>query len=94
MINHKDGLILDLRSYLEYRNGHIINSKNCNINTFLYDDRNKIFIKRDIILILNTKQNCKNIIKKLNLYGFNHVKCLKNGISGWQAVGLPVIVNL
>ena len=91
IINHEDGLVLDLRPYLEYKKEHIIDSKNCNINKFLHDDKNKIYIERNIVLILNTKQNCRYIIKQLNLYKFKKAKCLKNGITGWRSLNLPTI---
>ncbi|MCV2508392.1 MAG: rhodanese-like domain-containing protein [Candidatus Lightella neohaematopini] len=90
MLINNNSIIVDLRSNIEYNNGHIINS----INIPSYNFKQVIFTNvnsnRSIIIISN-KFFSRGLINKLNKIGFKKIYLLKSGISAWNECGLPLI---
>jgi len=94
IINHDNGVILDLRMYSDYQISHIINSKNYKLENLIKSSQSKSYIDKYVILVLDKNYNCRNILQKLKLNNFKNIKCLKQGISGWKSNNLPLIKSI
>ncbi|MCV2528441.1 MAG: rhodanese-like domain-containing protein [Candidatus Lightella neohaematopini] len=91
LINN-NSIVIDLRSNIEYCNGHIINS----INICPDDIKQTMFTnisKNQSVIIISNKFFSKTIVNTLNKIGFKKIYLLKSGISSWKECGLPLVKN-
>jgi rhodanese-related sulfurtransferase len=91
LINHEDGVVLDVRSIAEFKDGHIVNSINIPLNSLgnntkqLEKHRNK-----PIIAVCRSGSRSGAACNLLRKQGFENVKNLRGGIMAWESANLPV----
>ena len=92
LINSEDALVLDVRSDIEYKQGHILNSVHIPQN-YLNDQIQKIEKHRDrpIITACKAGNESARIGALLHKRGFSKVYSLNGGISAWEAANLPLV---
>ena len=88
------GIAIDLRSSADYKNGHIVGTKNIPYEQILSD---KVFLNKnkgkDLVLICDKGRAANVIMKRLNNEGFKSVKCLNGGYDAWVDASLPVVLG-
>lgn len=88
LINHKKGIVIDLRSEKDFKKGHIINS--INLSKFEIKKLKKIENKNIILTSINSLEIFSEA-EKLTKKGFKNIYILKEGITGWLNDNLPLI---
>ena len=91
MINHQDGVIVDVRPMADFSQGHIISAINIPINGFKnqIEQLNKHKGKPIIISCRSGAQSVQ-ACRQLKNAGFEQVYNLKGGMLAWQNANLPV----
>jgi len=91
MINHQDGLVVDVRPMADFSQGHIISAINIPINGFKnqIDQLNKHKGKPIIISCRSGAQSVQ-ACRQLKNAGFEEVYNLKGGMLAWQSANLPI----
>ncbi|MXP67934.1 rhodanese-like domain-containing protein [Pantoea sp. Aalb] len=93
IINKEKAMIIDVRSYEDYKNGHIVGSihivgediKKRKVNEL------KKYKSTPIIVVCNTGQHASVLARELSTLGFIQVFVLKNGINAWNNDNLPLV---
>jgi rhodanese-related sulfurtransferase len=91
LINHRDALVLDVRSADDFARGHILNARNIPAKQLgeRLADLEK-FRARPIIVSCQTGASATASCSLLKKAGFTEVRLLAGGISAWEQAGLPV----
>lgn len=94
LIKKPDGVLLDVRTQSEYKNGHIANSGQ--LNYYAFDFRKKLLLlskDEPIYLYCNTGYRSEKAAKILLENGYKNVYNLEHGIMDWELQNLPVVVD-
>ncbi|MEN8175741.1 MAG: rhodanese-like domain-containing protein [Pseudomonadota bacterium] len=90
MINHEDAVVVDVRSMADFKNGHIVASRNVPLNGFGNQigslEKHK---GQPIIVGCRSGNTSLAACRQLRKAGFEKVFNLKGGIMAWQAANLP-----
>jgi len=91
LINHEDGVVLDVRSIAEYKDGHIVNAINIPLNG-LGNNLKQLEKHRDkpIVAVCRSGSRSNAACKMLRKQGFENVKNLRGGMMAWENASLPV----
>ena len=91
LINHKDALVLDVRSADDFARSHILNAKNIPAGQLggRLAELEK-FRARPIIVSCQTGASATASCSLLKKAGFADVHLLAGGIGAWEQAGLPV----
>ncbi|PKP46517.1 MAG: hypothetical protein CVT94_14420 [Bacteroidetes bacterium HGW-Bacteroidetes-11] len=90
----RPGILLDVRTLGEYKNGHIENSGQ--LNYYASDFRGKLLLlpkNQPVYLYCNTGYRSERAAKILAANGYSQVYNLEKGIMEWNLKNLPVIVD-
>jgi len=92
LVNHEDGLIVDMRAEKDFKAGRIIDSKflsseKINNNDFVSLEKHK---DKPIIVVCTAGISASKVANQLLKAGFNKVNLLKGGMNAWINAGLPV----
>lgn len=92
LINSEDAVVLDVRSDVEYKQGHILNSVHIP-QSYLNDQIQKLEKHRDrpIITACKTGNDSARVGAELLRRGFSKVYRLNGGIAAWEAANLPLV---
>lgn len=92
LINHQDGVIIDIRSDADFRKGHIANAVNVP-RSDLPERMDKIepYREKPIILVCTLGRSVMPVGKQMRKDGFKHVVCLGGGMTRWLTDNLPVV---
>ena len=92
LINSDDAVVLDVRSDIEYKQGHIINSVHIP-QSYLNDQIQKIEKHREqpIITACKSGNDAARVGALLLKRGFTKVYSLNGGIAAWEAANLPLV---
>ena len=84
-VSSNDGLIIDVRSFREYRLGHLSKSVNVNFFRKIHFENyfNKLNKKQHIYVYSNSGDRSMHAAKQLAKMGFNYIYDLKGGYSNW-----------
>jgi thioredoxin 1 len=94
LIKDQGGVLLDVRTQSEFRNGHIANSGQLNYYTFNFKKKLLLLPKdQPIFLYCNTGYRSKKAAKYLADNNFEKVYNLEHGIMEWELKNLPVVVD-
>lgn len=92
LINHADGVVLDIRDKKAFDKGHIVNA--INIPLTKLDERITELEKykdKPTIVVCQMGHQSGDAVRKLNAKGHAQVYRLSGGIGEWQAQGLPLV---
>ena len=91
LVNHQDGMVLDVRDAAVFKQGHIVNAKNIPIEQ-LPKRLNELENHKDKPIIVCCQRGVTSLrgVKVLTYAGFDKVFNLKGGINGWVADKLPL----
>lgn len=89
MMNHQNGLVVDIRPLATYQNGHIADSRNLPLADFATKAAD-LPKNRPLILACDRGQSAISAATKLRRLGFNDVVVLQGGINAWAQAGLPL----
>lgn len=91
LINHDDGVVVDVRPMADYSQGHIINSINIPANS-LKTQLNSLekYRQKPIIVACRSGAQSSAACKQLQKAGFEKVFNLHGGILAWQNANLPI----
>jgi len=91
LINHRDALVLDVRSADEFARSHILNAKNIPARQLgaRIAELDK-FRARPVIVSCQTGTSAGASCSVLQKAGFAEVHLLAGGINAWEQAGLPV----
>ena len=90
-MNKEQAVILDTRDEDAYNNGHIINAMHFPPQEL--EKRIKKLNKykeKPIIVVCEGGHTSPKLARSLHKQGFEHVFCLKNGLSSWREAQLPL----
>jgi len=94
LITNNQGILLDVRTNSEFKNGHIGNAGN--LNYYALDFRKKLnLLPKDqaIYLYCNTGYRSKKAAEILVQTGYTNVYNLQQGIMEWELYDLPLIIE-
>lgn len=93
-INHEDAIVIDVRSKDEYKQGHVINAIDLNLENLKNGQFQRIDSMKDKKIIVVGKgyedvdaYNCAKVLKK---NGFLHTFLLDGGMVEWTSKNLPL----
>ncbi|MBK1702469.1 rhodanese-like domain-containing protein [Thiococcus pfennigii] len=91
LINHKDAVVVDVRSAADFAKGHIINAINIPFNGF----KNQLATlnkHKERPIIVNCRSGSQSALacRELRKAGFADVHNLRGGLMAWQNAGLPL----
>lgn len=90
LINHQEGVVVDIRPMADYTNGHIINSINIPANGFKNQlARLEKYKQKPVIVTCRSGAQSSAACKQLRNAGFEQVYNLRGGILAWQNANLP-----
>jgi rhodanese-related sulfurtransferase len=90
--NNPDFLIIDVRTPVEYNNGHIENAINIDFYSNSFRDELDQLDKNLVILIYCRSSNrSSNALVIMEELGFKEVYNMLQGINGWITAGYPVV---
>jgi rhodanese-related sulfurtransferase len=89
MINHQNGLVVDIRPLATYQNGHVVDSRNLP-PADLATKGPALPKGRPIILACDRGQTAFGAAAKLRKMGFEQVYVMQGGINAWAQAGLPL----
>ena len=92
-MNREDGVVVDVRAKDEFKKGHITDAvhilpSDIKAGNFNGLEKNKT---NPIIVVCKTGQTAVESANLLAKAGFENVKLLKNGLSGWNEANLPLV---
>lgn len=92
LINKHEGVVFDIRSEKEFRNGHIIDSINIKPDAVKAGNFSQLekFKQRPIIVVCAMGNQASTTATKMLKQGFENINILKGGIGAWQSAGLPM----
>lgn len=92
LVNRHNGLVVDLRSSEDFREGHIPGSMNLPMDK-LIDHIEKIKTHQDkpVVLVCNAGTNATAAGRQLQEQGFSQVYRLAGGMQSWRGDNLPVV---
>lgn len=94
LIDQKDVQLVDVRTVLEYQEGHIRNSQNIDFNSPTFDqDISKLDKTKPVILYCKAGGRSSKCAKKLQKAGFIKIFDLEGGITQWKFKGLNIETN-
>jgi rhodanese-related sulfurtransferase len=91
VMNHEEGLVLDIRNEKAFSEGHILGAHNLPLDQI--DAKLNTLQKwksKTVIVVCAMGQEAQKAGNKLKAAGFQ-VKILKDGLQGWKTAGLPVV---
>jgi len=94
LISENIGVLLDVRTTSEFKNGHILNAGN--LNFYALDFRKKLSLLPDdqpIYLYCNTGYRSEKAADILIRNGYTNVYNLQHGIMEWELIDLPITVE-
>jgi len=94
LIKKSGGVLLDVRTQSEFKNGHISNSGQ--LNYYALSFRKKLLLlpkDEPIYLYCNTGWRSEKAAKILIENGYNNVYNLEHGIMDWELQNLPVAID-
>lgn len=93
LINKEEGVVLDLRSDDEFKEGHIIDSVHLVPNDVKTGNIHSIdkYKEKPVILADTNGMTATSTASLLTKQGFTKVFVLKEGITGWKAASLPLV---
>ena len=93
LINKPGGVLLDVRTPMEFKNGHIENSGQLNYYAFDFKKNLLLLPKNEpIYLYCNTGYRSEKAAKYLLENGYENVYNLEHGIMDWELKDLPVVI--
>lgn len=94
LIQKGNGVLLDVRTQNEYKNGHIANAGQ--LNYYALDFRKRLLLlpkDEPIYLYCNTGWRSEKAAQILEENGYKNVYNLEHGIMDWELQNLPVVVD-
>ena len=94
LIKTPGGVLLDVRTQNEFKNGHIANSGQLNYNALDFRKRLLLLPKDEpIYLYCNTGWRSEKAAQILAESGYENIYNLEHGIMDWELQNLPVVVD-
>ena len=91
IINHENGVVIDLRDKESFKQGHIINAVNLPASDL--STQTKVLEKchqKPVILIAAQPARLSSTLKFLQQQNFTKIHILRNGMRAWIDANLPV----
>jgi len=95
LINHKNALVVDVRTEKEYREGHVMNA--LHIPLGMLDDRIQELqaYKNDVVvMVCRTGARSAQAATRLKKQGFTNVHNIGGGMLAWERVKLPTTTKV
>lgn len=89
MVNHKDAVLVDLRSADKFKAGAIAQAKNIPAAD-LANKANTLPKNKPIVLICETGRTAPRSISVLRKHGLEEIYTLEGGLQAWAQAGLPL----
>ncbi len=92
MINHEQGVVIDVRTATEFSSGHILHAVNIDANEpdIKFKKLNK-YANKPVIVVCATGRRSAACVKRMQDQGYERVYNLSGGIVAWQNAGLPLV---
>jgi len=91
LINHKNALILDVREEVEYKAGHLLNSKWIPLGKLgSRIGELERYREQPVIVVCRSGQRSSSGCAALGKLGFTQVYNLAGGVTAWQKTNLPL----
>lgn len=95
IINHGNGVVVDVRTPAEFATGHIIHA--ISFDSTEPDSKLKKlnkYIQMPVILVCAHGKRSAQCLKRLQAHGFTQVYSLVGGMQAWQNAGLPLVYKI
>ncbi len=91
LVNHEQGVVVDVREPDEYRGGRIPKSVNAPLSGLAAGlVQLEKYKSRPLIVVCRTSQRSARAAVLLRRHAFSNVQVLAAGMTGWQKENLPV----
>ena len=85
-------VILDVRTPMEFEQGHVKDAKNYNAHDpNVMDMINKLDKKNPYLVYCRTRNRSGMVVKAMEQSGFTKIYQMTDGIVGWTSNGLPLV---
>lgn len=92
LINHHQGMVLDVRPSEQFKAGHIIGAENVTASE-LNKKLKKLqrFKSKPLVLVCDKGLDAPNVGGLLRAEGFEQIYLLNGGLVAWKGQGLPLV---
>jgi len=92
LMNRENAVVIDVRGESEFKQGHILDSKNVALSKFKNNELASIENYKDspIIIVCNTGMTSSQACQMLQKQGFLNLHILQGGITEWRGANLPL----
>ena len=88
---NKGAIVIDVRSSDAYKDGHIVNSRNVELDALANDKAIKKKKNKTFLTVCDDGATSSKAASALREAGIENAFSLKGGIRGWQAENLPLV---
>ncbi len=95
LINHKNALVVDVRTEKEYKEGHVMNA--LHIPLGMLDDRIQelqVYKNHAVVMVCRSGARSAQAATKLKKQGFANVHNIGGGMLAWERVKLPITTKV
>jgi len=95
LINHKNALVVDVRTEKEYQEGHVMNA--LHIPLGMLDDRIQelqAYKNHAVVMVCRTGARSGQAATKLKKQGFTNVHNIGGGMLAWERTKLPITTEV
>lgn len=92
LINHENGVVVDVRTPTEFGTGHILDAINIDSTEpdLKFKKLNK-YTSKPVIVVCASGKRSSACLARIREQGLSRVYTLAGGITAWKDVGLPLI---
>lgn len=90
LINHQNGLVIDIREQEIFRKGHIINAIRVSQDDLESEGLTQ-YKDKPIVLVCARGAQAETVASKLRTQGYAKVSVLDGGIAAWSAANMPLV---
>ena len=91
LINKNNAVVIDVRSEVNFKKGHIIGALNFPTNDF-HQMKGRLEKHKEALVLVccQSGSSSADSAKKLRVLGFENAQIIKGGIFAWEQEGLPL----
>ena len=91
LINHKDALVLDVREDSEFKEGHVLNSKQITLGKLEKSiGELEKYKDKPVVVVCRSGSRSNSACTILGMQGFAQVYVRAGGVLAWQKANLPL----
>jgi len=91
LVNHSDGLVIDMRDQSAFDDGHIPSAEHIPASKLSSIVKQDSYKKRPLIFVCNSGQSAFSNALKIQKMGLKNINILKGGMISWNSDNMPLV---